>query len=568
MGDVPNKVCNKCRATGHDTHGDHLFLMRDGSMWTCRHVDYHEDGEVYYEDNSGSPRTSGSRDSTDDSDGNRELLKLFSPKTSDDIALPVSVPADVGSVVHLNEEYRGIQPYVYRKYEVQCTKDSLGKLLSLQHELKDTKGRRVVDKIRKLPKDFFTTGKTKGVPLQLFGQAQLPKAKRLLITEGELDAMSAYQMLEKYKVAVWSLPLGANKKCLLDNLDEISSFTRGSKELYFCMDNDEAGASVEKEIAGLFPTAKFLKLDRKDANEYLVEHDESSFVSAFWDAEIYKPPGIVRVSSLIKDVLKRPVMGRPWPWPTMTKLTYGRRGGEGMYVGAGVKQGKSEFINQVIAHDVQNGWPICAIKYEERPADTVKRVAGKIDGIFYHKPEMIYRDEDLERTALSLEPNLFLHNAFGSARWDDAKSVIRYAVGMGCKTVIIDPVTKLTNGLTPSETETELRRFSDELACMAQDLDFFYIVTCHLKAPMSGPPHERGGKVESNQFRGSRAMMENCYYQVGIQRNKDPDLPEDERNTSLFVGLEDRAFGNTFKFPVFYNKVDQSYLEPAMSTSF
>jgi len=560
MGE-PNRVCVKCRATGHDSDSNHLFLMRDGITWTCRHVSYHEDGKIYYECG-GEPV---SRDSPEDMDGNRELLKFFIPKNSDDVTLPVSVSTDAGSV---DVQYRGIRPDVFKRYETLCTKDMAGKILSLQHELKDTKGRRVVDKVRKLPKDFFTTGKTGGVPLQLFGQAQIPKAKRLLITEGELDAMSAYQMLEKYKVAVWSLPLGANKKCLLDNLDALNAYTKGRKELYFCMDSDEAGASVEKEIAGLFPTAKFLKLDRKDPNEYLLAHDESSFVSAFWDSEIYRPESVVRVSSLIADVMKEPVIGRPWPWPTLTAATYGRRGGEGIFVGGGVKSGKSEFINQVIAHDCERGWPIAAIKFEEQPAMTVKRVCGKLDGIMYHKPGAVYDKDKLRETALSLEPNLFLHQAFGQASWDTCKSYLRYAAGMGVQTIIIDPITKISNGMTPSETETELRRFSDELACMAMDLGLFYIVCCHLKAPSNGPLHERGGKVQSAQFRGSRAMMENTYYMLGIERNKDPELSEEERNTSTFVLLEDRAFGNVCSFQVYYDPTDQSYLERSLSSHF
>ena len=71
--------------------------------------------------------------------------------------------------------------------------------------------------------------------------------------------------------------------------------------------------------------------------------------------------------------------------------------------------------------------------------------------------------------------------------------------------------------------------------------------------------------MESNQFRGSRAMMENCYMMLGIERNKDPDLTEDERNTSSFVLLEDRTFGTTARFPVFYSIKDGSYLEPTIA---
>jgi twinkle protein len=380
----------------------------------------------------------------------------------------------------------------------------------------------------------------------------------VLITEGEVDAMSAYDMLRKYKVACISLPQGANVKALADNLKYLGNF----KEVYACMDQDEPGKKVEKEIASLVPHCKFMCISEKDPNDMLVKGKEVEFVSAFWDAKVWKPESIVRVSDVLKDVLKKPVYGVPWPWPTLTKATYGRNPGQGMYVGAGVKIGKSEFINELIAFDVKDKRSIAVLKYEEPPVMTVKRVSGKLDGIAYHRPGVTYLDAQLEATAQSMDPYLYMYPAFGRATWESTREYIRYCAVMGCTTIIIDPITKLTNHLNSSDTETELRLISDELACMAMDLGFFYIVTCHLKAPINGQPHERGGKVQSAQFRGSRAMMENCFYLLGIERNKDPSLPEDERNTSTFVLLEDRNFGNTVQFPVVYNPLTQAYSEP------
>jgi len=229
-----------------------------------------------------------------------------------------------------------------------------------------------------------------------------------------------------------------------------------------------------------------------------------------------------------------------------------------------VKIGKSEFINEVVQFDVQRGKKIAILKYEEPPSMTVKRVAGKQDGIFYHKPGIVYNDADLRATSMAMQDYLYMYPAFGKATWETTREFIRFASLSGCETIIIDPVTRLTNHLDSSQTESALRELADELSCMAQDMGFFYIVTCHLKAPQNGPPHERGGRVQSNQFRGSRSMMEACFFMLGIERNKDPDLPDDERNTSSFVLLEDRNFGNSCRFDVFYDVNDQSYLEPPM----
>lgn len=230
-----------------------------------------------------------------------------------------------------------------------------------------------------------------------------------------------------------------------------------------------------------------------------------------------------------------------------------------------VKQGKSEWINEVIAHNIRvGGAPIACAKFEEAPKKSAKRFAGKLDGTVYHKPDSEYDPATLAKTIDSLDGKVIM---FGQpkgmpADWDMVKEWIRFVVvEFGVKDIILDPITRITNQLDSSETETLLRKFADEISSMAQELGFFYIVTCHLKAPTQGTPHERGGKVQSNQFRGSRAMMEACYQMLGIERNRDPELPIEERNTSRFVLLEEREYGNVGSFEVTYDPETMGYLQ-------
>ena len=575
-----NKECPVCAAAGHDSDGDHLWLMGDGKRWCCNRTQYHDTQLPYYERNEVSPETESQYGSDpnelkstlslevgdfDDTEnvysGQSELNQLLIPTAQpNEQSTTAAVSEPSGNLRSVSKEIRGISPATFTKFKVQ-EKVVGGAVVALEHEILESKTDKILArKGRRLDKKAFyaTTSTGKGTSLQLFGQQTFKRAKRLLITEGELDAMSAYQMLSKWKVAVVSLPLGSNIKALMDNMD----YLKGFKEIFISCDMDAAGEKVAKDIANLIPGVKVLKFSESDANDMMTKGKTTEFVSAFWDAEIYKPSTIIKVSDIINDVMKKPVMGEPWPWPTLTSRTYGRNPGQGMYVGAGVKIGKSEFIDQVVAFDIKRGKKIAILKYEQIPAMTIKRLAGKIDGTFYHRPGVAYSDSDLNRTAMSMEELLLMYPAFGPATWESTKEFVRYAALSGCETIIIDPITKLSNALDSSETESMLRTLSDELACMAQDMGFFYIVTCHLKAPYAGPPHERGGKVLSAQFRGSRAMMENCYYLMGIERNKDPDLTDTEINTSTFVLLEDRNFGNTVKFPVYYDDTNQSYLEP------
>ena len=41
----------------------------------------------------------------------------------------------------------------------------------------------------------------------------------------------------------------------------------------------------------------------------------------------------------------------------------------------------------------------------------------------------------------------------------------------------------------------------------------------------------------------------------GLEGNKDPDLPDEERNIRYLVLLEDRNFGESIRIPLFYNRM-------------
>ena len=74
-----------------------------------------------------------------------------------------------------------------------------------------------------------------------------------------------------------------------------------------------------------------------------------------------------------------------------------------------------------------------------------------------------------------------------------------------------------------------------------------------MRNPDSGLPHERGGKVLSSQFAGSRAMARSCNYMFGLEGNRDPSLPEEERNMRTLVLLEDREYGETGELLLYWD---------------
>jgi twinkle protein len=104
-----------------------------------------------------------------------------------------------------------------------------------------------------------------------------------------------------------------------------------------------------------------------------------------------------------------------------------------------------------------------------------------------------------------------------------------------------------------ADANTKLQEIAQELSAMALDLNVVIFIFCHLRNPDAGPPHERGGEVLSSQFAGSRAMARSCNLMLGIEGNRDPNLPQHERNIRQLVLLEDREFGENGRFHLYWD---------------
>jgi twinkle protein len=539
---IGDMACPRCKKNGHDSTNNHLMVFSDGGMY-CNKCGYH----VH-------PQGKKQASYTSQLPQRREKpMDLSSFKD-----LPFKDLAD-----------RKIKASVCEYFGVTVTLSEVDKSITEHNYPIHQDGVLVGYKVRRLPKVFKTVGSCKG-KTDLFGQNLASGGKRLLITGGELDAMSAYQMLKAkyptYEPAVVSLPKGESAGAITDNLQWIEGF----EEVIIYTDMDAPGRKCATEIAELIgPKAKIMSTSLKDASDMLKDDKQAEFINSYYTAKAYTPDGFVTVEDVFEEATAMPKWGRLYPWPSLNKLTYGRRDGEGIYVGAGVKCGKSSFIDQLVQHiTIVEDRKVALFKMEEAPAMTVRKIAGLYMKKPFHKPDGNFTQAELIEGVNMVRDKVMMFDSYGSTSWDRLKGAIRHAViAGGCKDVVIDPLTRLTVGMDSGEVNTELERVADELAAMAKDLGFFYVVCCHLKAPTQGKSHEMGGHVLTSQFAGSRAMSRACHMMLGIERNKDPELTEDERNTSTFVLLEDRAFGNVGSFQVFYNKESGAYLEPEAITS-
>ena len=212
-----------------------------------------------------------------------------------------------------------------------------------------TKGEITGYKVRLLPeKKMWAIGTTKEAELFGWQLASISNAKRLCICEGEFDAIALYQMLvdsvagtkwESYKPAVVSLPNGVHS-CSKVIAKYAPDIRRLFEEVVYVKDDDAPGQKGADDFIQSYPLGRVATLPAKDANDCLLKGLHNEAVNAVkWRAAIPKNTKLILGSKLIAEAKKPPVMGLDWPWPGLTHVTRGRRRGETIYFGAGVKLG-------------------------------------------------------------------------------------------------------------------------------------------------------------------------------------------------------------------------------------
>lgn len=412
-------------------------------------------------------------------------------------------------------------------------------------------------------KRMWAIGTTKLSDLFGWEQAVAAGGKKLFITEGELDAVALFQIFKDhnkgtayadYNPSIVSLPNGAGgaAKDILRLLPEIR---KTFKEIILVFDNDAAGKDAIEKVIRNVPDAIVATLPSKDANQCLIDgRSKAAYNACQFNAQKPKNTRLVLGDDLHESAKEPPVYGVSWPWKHITKATRGIRLGETIYLGAGQKQGKSEIVNTLAAHFIEeHGWKVFLIKPEESNKKTYKLVAGKLAGKIFHDPNKEFDVAAYEKAGEKLKGNLYLLNLYQHVGWDSLKADIRQAAAEGCKAIMIDPITNLTNGMEAAAANVKLQEIAQELSAMALDLNVVIFIFCHLRNPDAGAPHERGGEVLSSQFAGSRAMARSCNLMLGLEGNRDPGLKPEERNLRTLVLLEDREFGETGRFKMFWD---------------
>lgn len=422
-------------------------------------------------------------------------------------------------------------------------------------------------KKRTLPKTFGGALGETGKECQLFGQFKFlrDRGKYCLIVGGEVDQLSAYQMLADYQKGkgyepfpVVSPTIGETgcEKQIVGQYEWFNRFER----IIVCMDNDAAGRDAAEKVCKALPKGKafIMEMGLKDPNEYLKANKEREFISAFYNAAPYTPSGIVGSGSLMKLMKAAAVTPKiPLP-PFMHKVQKMMAGGIMLKtitnLGSASGTGKSTIVDECVYHWIYHSpHKPGVLSLESDCAQYGNKMLSRRLGL---KLDLIEDDQykidllnsaEVEEAAQDL---FFLPD--GSHRWhlveerdgsieDIKEKIMQLIVACECKVIIIDPLQDILDGMSNEEQAV----FMKWLKGTVKSHDVSFILINHVrKSANGGKQNSAGADLFEEDFQGSSAIFKSAACNLLFTRNKEAEN-EIERNVTTMKMTKCRWTGNT-----------------------
>ena len=406
------------------------------------------------------------------------------------------------------------------------------------------KSRRLIgQKLRFRDKTFTIHGKLDNT---LFGSHLWSSGKKIVITEGEIDALTVSQ-LQGNKWPVVSLPNGAQSapKVLAENAEYLSHFD----EVILMFDMDEPGRKAVEKSASILPpgTVKVANLPLKDPNECLLANKGNEVIEAIWNAQTFRPDGIIEGTSLFDKCVKESILSDSvqYPWDSLNHKTFGIRKGELVMLTAGSGSGKSTFIRELEYYLGVTKNKRCGIIALE---ESTKKTGLELMSIEANKRLCIIgtdvtreEKEELYRKTIG-NGNYFLYDHFGSVEGDNLIAKLRYMVmALKCEYLFLDHISIAISGLDEADERKAIDKLMTRLRQLVEETGCCLFVISHLKRVDKGKSHEEGGCTSLSQLRGSHAIAQLSDMVIGLERNQQGS----DANTIHVRVLKNRFSGDT-----------------------
>lgn len=427
--------------------------------------------------------------------------------------------------------YRGISADTMRHFEVLTKINSEGKPVSMGFKYPNG-----AYKIRTLEKKgFYSKGEIGKA--HLYGRDKFSASPRrtITITEGELDALSLYEVLRTPVVSVKSASTAGTDAGME------RSWLNEYERIYLAFDGDEAGRRAAAAVARLFDPNKVYQLRfpggaRKDANDYLRFGERDELAQLWYNAKRYLPEQIVSDFAEFEKIINEvPKQGVNYPWPTLNYMTYGIRTGESVLVTAPEGVGKTEVMHAIL-HNLltETDAPVGSIFLEEPKKRLLQAIAGIDLQRPVHLPDSGVSDaETLQalRRVVQVDDRLHVYSHFGSDDPEVILDTIRFLVSARlCRYILLDHITMVVSGLGGDNERRALDYLSTRLEMMVKELDFALIVVSHVN--------------DDGLTRGSRNISKVADIRIDLSRDIKSADPIVRKTTHLMIS-KNRFCGRT-----------------------
>jgi twinkle protein len=410
-------------------------------------------------------------------------------------------------------------------------------------------------KIRKPNKDFAWTGSPKEVGL--FGE-NLFKAggKFITLTEGECDAMAAYELMGSKWPAV-SIKSGAQGgvRDVKDNLEYLESFD----SVVINFDSDKVGKEAAHAIAKLLTPGKAkimtLPVDYKDANDMLRQGRHALYVSAFWDAKVYTPSGVLNLSDQLGAYQKLRTEKKtaiPYPWYGLNKKLEGMRAGELVTLTGGTGLGKSSVTREIehwLIENTEDNVGVVALEENwSRTAEGIMAVEANAK-LHLDSVKSKFTDEQLDQCFKKVfmgknEGRVWIHAHHGVNNLDDIFSKLRYMIiGLDCKWIVVDHLHMLVLSTLENDERKAIDSIMHRLRTMVEETGCGMILVSHLRRVEGNRGHENGIETGLSHLRGSQSIAQLSDCVIALERNQQSEDDIEASTTKVRV-LKSRYTGD------------------------
>jgi len=468
---------------------------------------------------------------------------------------------------------RSISLETAKKFGVRSVKDEKGNIIQ-HHYPVYINNEEVATKVRNPNKAFTWSGSPKGTGL--FGQQVAQSGgKYITITEGECDAMAAYELLGS-KWPVVSVKNGAQgaARDVQENLEFLESFDT----VVISFDNDKPGREAAKKVARIIKPgkAKILTLptEFKDPNEMLKLGHHKAYVTAWWASKLYTPSGILNVSEERENYKKRERKESiPYPWSGLNAKLDGLRQGELITLTGGTGLGKSSVTRELEHWLITNtNDKVGVIALEEDWRRTVDGILSIEANAKLHidSVRVEFSEEEIDNFFNVLydgenKNRVFVHAHLGMNDVDSVFSKLRFmAMGLECKWIVFDHLHMLLSMTTDGDERRNIDAIMHNFRTLVEETGVGLILVSHLRRVDGNRGHENGIETGLNHLRGSQSIAQLSDCVISLERNQQSEDPIEASTTKVRV-LKSRYTGDVgLATHLFYDKDSGRLSEIAM----